>query len=643
MNRSARQNCCRWTRLVGVGSAAGVALIVSSTSHAQIAASQGGGRALDANNGVGSGGSNRVENQVDYAARNDLVTGNVAGGFGFQDGVGYSAPGVFQGNLQSESLFSFQAESLASSPLVANLNNGTIRGGNVVVYNNFTTIPGSRQINTPTRFAPNGGIFRVNRDLSDASPYQLTLDNNPNNVINNQVNAEPGSNNLGIFKVPDGSTLRVTADPLLGVRRRAVAPSTTPTPNVPPGSDPNALPGGFPGNDVPGFDGNPVDNALPAGLVDSNNRLTQGSPALQTAADRARASFTDATGLVKPSLQLGQLTTNSANASNAQIQLRVQALQEEIFGNANPAPGSNPGNTPGSTPRDGDPADAQTPGDSYSQLLESIRAQSRQSVEERAAADRRDGVDNRPEWMKALRDPTGQEIDAAEGSLQATLDRIRDASEARRERSDPAEAGSAAGTGGAAPDEGDEPGQAALDSLMDDLSYNVRLETLVAQREGRVNELFAEAETQLAAGQFLQAERTYRQVRIEAAANPLGQAGLIHAQIGAGMVRSAALNLRQLFEDHPELIATRYGKTLLPPGDRLEWVQKELQRMIDAESNALEPGLMMAYLGHQVESRQLIRYGLAIAEEASPLDPLLPVLRRIWLDQKPAAADDPSK
>ncbi len=33
---------------------------------------------------------------------------------------------------------------------------------------------------------------------------------------------------------------------------------------------------------------------------------------------------------------------------------------------------------------------------------------------------------------------------------------------------------------------------------------------------------------------------------------------------------------------------------------------------------------MLAYLGHQVESRQLVRYGLAIAEEAAVQDRLAP-------------------
>ena len=100
------------------------------------------------------------------------------------------------------------------------------------------------------------------------------------------------------------------------------------------------------------------------------------------------------------------------------------------------------------------------------------------------------------------------------------------------------------------------------------------------------------------------------------------------------MIRSAAHSLRILYEKHPELIATRYGENLLPKASRLKWVQGELQNMINNPTSTADPGLMMAYLGYQVDSRQLIRYGLAVAEGRSPKDPLLPLLRRIWLDEK---------
>ncbi len=623
MTSRARMDCRAWS----VWAAAGLIGAAALPASAQIAANNGGGRALDANNQVGSGGTNRIENQVDYAARNDLITGNVAGGFGFQDSVGYSAPGAFLGGLQSDSLFSFRAASLGSDPLVAGVAGaGTVRGGNVVVFDDFTSIPSSRSVNTPTTFAPTGGAFRVNRDYTDANPLQFTLDRNANQTFNNRLDTTPGTNTLGVLRIQDGSALAVTADPLTGVRRQSLNFDATPTVALDP-TNLNAALGRDFDSRLQGFDGSLQDNIIPTSPLNSNNLFEQG-PA-DNAGLRARNEFTDATGLVKPSLQLGQLTLNNANASAATLEQRVRELQESIFGPA-PAPGNAPGNAPRSAPGDAPEENA------YTKLLEEIREQSQQSAAERNAELVREGIDPRPEWMRALDEPTEDEIQAAEGTLEATMQRIRQqAATARGESAEGGTTGTREGSGDA--------GTAALGELMSDLSYNVRLETLVAAREGRVNTLFAEAEAQMAAGQFLNAERTYRQIRIEAGDNPLGLAGLIHAQLGAGMVRSAAFNLRSLFEDHPELIATRYGQNLLPPQDRLEWLQKELQRMIDAQSGAIDPGLMMAYLGYQIESRPLVRQGLAIAQNASPIDPLLPVLRSIWLDQKPGEGIGASK
>ena len=100
------------------------------------------------------------------------------------------------------------------------------------------------------------------------------------------------------------------------------------------------------------------------------------------------------------------------------------------------------------------------------------------------------------------------------------------------------------------------------------------------------------------------------------------------------MIRSAAYNLRLLFQEHPELIAAKYDAKLLPAAARLKWVQAEVQKMIDDPAGNADAGLMLAYLGYQVDSQQLIRYGLANAEAMAPQDPLFPLLRRIWLDER---------
>ncbi|MEO1237923.1 MAG: hypothetical protein AAFX76_14155, partial [Planctomycetota bacterium] len=206
------------------------AVALPTAAVAQLPANNGGGRALDANPGVGSGGTNRLENQIDFQARNNLVTGNVAGGRAFQDDVPFLAPGAFSGGLESEELFSFRAESLRSAPIFANIPTAqtinNVGGGEIVVFNSATTVAPNRiNPNTPTRFAPQGGVFRVNNATSFGRfdpQYELTLDRRPSPATINRFDPVSRDNTLGVFRVEDGSALAVTADPLLGVRRRTL-------------------------------------------------------------------------------------------------------------------------------------------------------------------------------------------------------------------------------------------------------------------------------------------------------------------------------------------------------------------------------------------------------------------------------------
>ncbi len=177
--------------------------------------------------------------------------------------------------------------------------------------------------------------------------------------------------------------------------------------------------------------------------------------------------------------------------------------------------------------------------------------------------------------------------------------------------------------------------QGALGELIEELDYELpELRTLVGERESRVAELMAQAEQEMGEGQYFTADNTYQRVLALSPDEPLARAGRVHALMGAGMVRSAAVQLRQLFEDHPELIAARYGDVLLPSAERLDRIDDDLNRMIDQPNTGDEAGIMLAYLGYQLRSTPLIRYGLDRAEAKSPRDSLIPLLRRIWLDER---------
>ena len=544
------------------------------------------GRALDANQQVGSGGVNQLENQVDYQARNNLITGNVAGGFRFQGGIDYTAPGAFRGRLGSDDLFRFRAESLPSSTATVNLPaSARYRGANVSVYNNFTTVPQGNAYDqtNPSFVVPQGGDFRVNQDTF--SPNQtLNLSSDPRFQPGSQQR-EP-ADTLGVVIQQDGTALSVSADPLTGVRQERVdtrrSLGLTPEGSL---ADPQGQtldPAEAEGTDRPESQerfertGSQVEGRVTPQAAGSGRQFIQG-PADN--AELVRRHAADPSGRVAPGLVLGQLAGRRANDAPRTAEQRVATIERSIFGNRGTRP---------QTPEAGTDTPNQ-PEDAYQALLDTIR----QQAEERQAGGgsnpgREAGFDPRPAWMQAMDDPTEQQLSEAEERRQAILDRMR---------SGEAEPDDPFGVGGVdtavdndANDEAKQEADAALSRLMNDLTYEVRLDTLAANREGQVNELFEQAEEQMAAGKYLDAERSYRLVIVQAPDNPLAQVGLIHAQLGSGLIRSAAFNLRKLFEEHPELIATRYGEKILPPSERLEWLRSELQRMVDASSSSLDPG-----------------------------------------------------
>ncbi len=560
-------------------------LVPGAGSWAQVAAG-GGGRALDANQRAGSGGTNTLENQVDYRVRNELLTRNVGGVLGFQDELGYTSSGAFQDALGSDELFQFRTQSVRSDVSRVNTpfaRRGALEAGNVV-FNSFAT-PEASGFNRST--VVQGGVFGVNPTATN--PAATGLDSQR---FTNPLDS-PGTTTLGVLAVPDGGALAVSVDPLRGVVRRNLPPRRS-SPGA--ANEPIPLPG--------------VAQRLQLGFGDNTARAT--------ALGRGDGfQLGQLQGIVS-----GQLRGVPGHGDPQSVRDRVAEARERIFGVQAAEP------TPDAKPVD----------NAYTRLLEQIKddVQGNQKSGDDAQDDR---TDLRPEWMKQLTAPPESRIEAAERRMAERLESIRtgvqrDDKEARaRTQGTPDPAGSVAAREQAAAD---------LSELLDRLDYDVRLETLVAEREGRTAKLYQSAEADLAGGRFINAERTYRQIRLEDAENPLGRAGLIHAQLGAGMMRAAAFNLRGLFEIHPELIATRYSERLLPPGDRMVWLQNELQRSIDAAGASGQAGLMMAYLGHQVESRQLVRYGLAVAREADPDDALLPLLERIWLDVPGAPGPDTS-
>ncbi len=122
--------------------------------------------------------------------------------------------------------------------------------------------------------------------------------------------------------------------------------------------------------------------------------------------------------------------------------------------------------------------------------------------------------------------------------------------------------------------------------------------------------------------------------------DPTAQAGRIHAQLGSGLHVSAASNLRDLLEQHPDTAGMRYSLDLLPALVRQRQLLTQLRANIaGSDPNARriprESALLLAYLGYQRGDPDAIREGLAALRADAPATDaaFLAFLEGVWLPQ----------
>lgn len=144
-------------------------------------------------------------------------------------------------------------------------------------------------------------------------------------------------------------------------------------------------------------------------------------------------------------------------------------------------------------------------------------------------------------------------------------------------------------------------------------------------------------------GAYFDAEERFTRALSARPDDPTASLGRIHAQLGAGMYRSASLNLRSVLSDRPELALMRFDAALLPDPARMEEVRATLRRNLTSTDPDLrrESGLLLAYLGRQTGSRTDVRDGLsAFGAGVTRGDQVMgDLLRGLWLRD----TEDPSE
>ena len=148
----------------------------------------------------------------------------------------------------------------------------------------------------------------------------------------------------------------------------------------------------------------------------------------------------------------------------------------------------------------------------------------------------------------------------------------------------------------------------------------------------------------LAAGQYFDAEERFARALSYRPGEITAQAGRAHAQLGAGLMLSAAINLHTMLRENPEMIAVRYSGGTFPTKERLASVvttlRGEVARMAALDLNPpQDAAFLIAYIGFQTDDRAMISEGLAglsAATNQADAD-LTAFLAEIWLAEGPLA------
>lgn len=170
--------------------------------------------------------------------------------------------------------------------------------------------------------------------------------------------------------------------------------------------------------------------------------------------------------------------------------------------------------------------------------------------------------------------------------------------------------------------------------------------SLAGQSKTLLNQALAEGDAHMAKGNFFNAEQAYDRAMLIQPDHPLALVGKAHAQLGAGLFLSSARTLRAVFADHPELIAARYTGSLLPSTERLATLTQKLDAQTQTYSRDVAAPLLLAYLAHQARNNYAAAGHLETLAKRSPDDPLIPLLKQVWLDstksrKEPAAPVGP--
>jgi hypothetical protein len=555
------------------------------------------GRALDANNRLGSGGYNAQRDSTPAInAGNAVVTGNVTGGAEFRGNVPYTDPRAFRGNLAGSGIDRFVRSS--AGPLAPQgLSNAQTRRLYYGDSRGVAPPPGFQQLGSVGGYVPAPAPTRIGSDLRLGSIYDTPQVALP----------RPGQLILGGPLDASNNNQLITASPLYGVR---------------------ALNTGEPGDAdfvrryTTAYRNNPFTTA-------DDEAVQRLRDELRDSGDEEGTSDGDRTGGVSP---LGNAIGNDPLNNRLENQpLRNDPLSTDV--------------SSGQQVRQQlavSPAVRQSA--QYRAMVERLeRFNEAQGVDPNVAAAREYNAQRRA--VTALEEqnkpqqpqqPPGRQPGATgDQPLPGT------ALDPNLPGNQPPGNLTLPGDPNAAPPPGQ--GQLTGPSSLRERPKPPMISSLAEGVKAKgLEQLLKEAEQLMKEQKFVAAIDKYGTAQQVAQNNPLPLLGMANAELGASFYARAETHLRQAFSD-PALLMAQYDLRNFIGEERLAFIVKDLKEIANNEKTSPRPLLLLAYIAYNEGNDRMAAGYLDLAEKRAGGDDggFYASLRKHW--QLPAVPGDPAE
>lgn len=141
----------------------------------------------------------------------------------------------------------------------------------------------------------------------------------------------------------------------------------------------------------------------------------------------------------------------------------------------------------------------------------------------------------------------------------------------------------------------------------------------------------------LESGRWFDAEEHFASALSMRPGDALAAVGRIHAELGAGLFLSAAVNLQKMLRENPGMISVVYDAKLLPKQSRIDQVFYRLRENIKRSSAmGRNSGFLLAYLGYQTGNQDMVTEGFSAIDRITGVlgedpNPFYDVVRQVWV------------